>query len=277
MNDSESRSTPKYEQPPVVETVLSVQFKPLTKMRIIHFGQYHHIVSKYGFVGAEQYQPLEHQVEQKESQIKFFHFPSTVSPLPRVWFLSTVGPDGQKVIQLQFDRIVQNWRRPEILTCKYPSYVTVKASFIDSYKALIALVEQEKLGEIIPDQLEVAYVNQIPLKDFANVTEAFKECFQISIPAVSSPYLPLNAENLAFQCAYWYDSIQGRIFVDANSSSLIGTAGNTIDFRLTVRGAPEGMSLDHVLGWFDRAHDLIVNTFTDLTTAEMHKRWKRIK
>ncbi len=133
VNSPDSGSTPKYEQPPVVETVLSVQFKPLSKMRIIHFGQYHQLVSQHGFVSAEQYQPLDHQVEQKDSHVKFFHFPSTVSPLPRVWFLSNVEPDGQKVIQLQLDRIVQNWRRPEVSSYKYPSYVTVKASFLEAY------------------------------------------------------------------------------------------------------------------------------------------------
>src|ERR1700722_12825048 len=67
--------TPKFDNPPVVETVLSVQFKPLPGMRVSHFGQFHELLKPKGFETVEQYPPLDHQIEQKHSIGRFIPFP----------------------------------------------------------------------------------------------------------------------------------------------------------------------------------------------------------
>jgi uncharacterized protein (TIGR04255 family) len=112
---------PDFDEPPVVEAVLSVQFEPLTEMRTAHLGL---LWKKYrlNFPKTEERPALGQVFEQ---------FPETPrtrlglelqtyenQPVPRLWFITT---QGNEMIQVQPDRFIKNWRK-EGESETYPRY-----------------------------------------------------------------------------------------------------------------------------------------------------------
>jgi hypothetical protein len=75
----------------------------------------------------------------------------------------------------------------------------------------------------------------------------------------------------------------GHLFVETESGYLTAPdAANSeltpvLQFQLIVRGRPLGQGTAGVMQFMDFAHSVIVNSFTDVTTIEMHKVWERIQ
>ena len=107
---SNERRLPDFDEPPVIETVLGVEFAPLEKWSIPHFGLFwarikddypHHqalppISSRIEKFGAETKQPQPPKLE----------LVSEISV--RCWFVNT---PKTRLIQVQNDRFVHNWRK----------------------------------------------------------------------------------------------------------------------------------------------------------------------
>jgi uncharacterized protein (TIGR04255 family) len=106
-----SNSLPEFDKPPVVETVLSVQFDPLSLVKTAHLGllwqEY-----KDGFPKTEERPPLDLVREQfPEAPIVRFGLRVQAlenSPAPRFWF---INERGNEMIQVQNGRFVKNWRK----------------------------------------------------------------------------------------------------------------------------------------------------------------------
>lgn len=149
---------PSFRKPPVVETVLSVQFQPLKRMSNAHLGLFWNrvrgIYSKLQDVG-----PIEPQIELFGTERPRARFPQlrmTAShPAAR---LRMSSDDGHVMLQLQNGRLVFNWRRLDGES-EYPRWTRVEPLFQDALRELTAFAQAEELGSIEPNQWEVAYVN----------------------------------------------------------------------------------------------------------------------
>jgi len=273
------KNTPKFNRPPVVETVLGVQFKPLLKLQPAHYGLFWNLIRDQGFRDSEQHPPLEHVIEKSGPDLTQFSFsfsfgrqgPITAT---RVWFLASDSSEGQQLIQLQPDRLVQNWRALDPEKTKYISFESSKKSFEDTFKKFADFVKKEDLGSIEIDQCEVIYVNQIPIASSAG--EAFESTFQF-FEKRSTQLFDKAACDCTFENSYWINAIQGKLHVTASTVLVRDLKAKAIDFRLVARGAPTSSSLEDVLSWLDKGHYFTVNAFADLTKDEMHKHWERHK
>src|SRR5271155_5943414 len=102
---------PDFENPPVVETVLSVQFEPLRGINTAYLGLLWKEFSA-GFPRAEDQPLLPRSVEEFPEgpparlglQLQAFEKP----PPLRMWFVSE---RGNEMIQVQADRFIKNWRK----------------------------------------------------------------------------------------------------------------------------------------------------------------------
>lgn len=147
--------------PPVVETVLSLQFEKLTAFRAVHFGLFWQRL-KDRFPKSEEQPPLFPVFERFPEPIPpsgQVQFETIQAPtLPRVWLINDAGTE---IIQLQNDRFIKNWRKSGHHDV-YPHYEPViKPAFQRDLQEFQVFLREEKLGELKITQCEVTYVNHI--------------------------------------------------------------------------------------------------------------------
>ena len=110
-------ATPHFKNPPVVETVLGVQFAPLRKMRITHYGLLLPCLRDVFPTGNERLTEVSEQLpldpvieifETNMSQSAALRWSvSKAPPFPRCWYASE---NKQFLAQVQPDRFIFNWR-----------------------------------------------------------------------------------------------------------------------------------------------------------------------
>ncbi len=259
---------PYFENPPIVETVLSVQYDRLP-LGSVHFGLYWQTIRE-RYPKWEEQSPLLPQVEQVTgpgAQILRLEFQQRT---PRLWFVNT---DQTEMIQVQNDRFIKNWRKIEGQA--YPRYgAVIKPAFEDDYQRFAAFLTRERLGNIKINQCEVTYVNHIVSGDvwsrWDEIDEIFTFCKRCDI---SAPHLGAT-ENLGVQLRFpILDTAEqwiGRLHVDIQPALTAIDGKPMYVMQLTARGMVlEGYD------FLDIGHWCVVKMFEQLTTPKMHRVWKR--
>jgi len=275
---STNQPLPSFENPPLQEVVLGVQFAPVPMLAGPHLGV---LWSRFRsrFPEVQIHAPLAPSIERfgveqigkLDLRLEFSEAP----PAPRTWFLDK---SGTELVQLQPDRFVQNWRRRET-EAEYPRYPKLRSAFSGQLRMLAEFVEQEKLGAIQPEQCELTYVNHIvrgaEWTSHADLTAI--------TPLVAStairPFLGA-AENMALVVKYLIkggdERLFGRLHVNFTPAFRNSDGEPMFILTMTARGAPRGEGIDGVLAFLDLAHEWVVRGFADVTTPAMHRAWRKI-
>ena len=267
---------PDFRDPPLVETILSLQFQPLPEFSLVHVGLLWHQFRN-AFPLIEEHAPL-------NAVRETFGVPSpgqvevTIEgkpPLPRVWL---VNESETELIQIQADRFIHNWRKAGKISTPYPRYERVRAKFRDEVREFQQFLTDQKLGQVAINQCEVTYVNHI------EPCQAWQRHGQIdgvlrTWTLQGSSFLP-EAEG---------GSIHQRFVIRSDSGSPLGRLHASLTpawqaegqspilvLTLTARGAPLDEEIDGAFDFFDLGREWIVKGFTDLTTTDMHRVWGRI-
>ena len=258
-----------FSAPPINEVVLGVQSDTLG-MTVPFLGLFWAEV-RHDYPRMEVHPPLEPVIE------RFGDRPETVAPMglgfrllekpetPRCWFLDQ---PGNRLIQVQQDRLVHNWRQVKD-DDPYPRYKSVRATFEREYQRLSAFIARERIGEMIPQQCEATYINHIAATSFDTVFTA------LTPPRGFLPSPEQGAFNLTYRIPGEKGGPIGRLHVTMQPARRRRDDAALLVLNLTARGVPDGEGLEGTLEFFDRAHEFIVQGFCDLTTPEMHKEWGR--
>src|SRR5260370_42014704 len=113
MSDTLENDLPDFDNPPVVETVLSAQFERLTALRTVHLGLFWQ-PGRSEFPNVEEHPALAAIFEQagepvtQAVQLRFQ--PPETLPFPRLWLLNQ---RGSELMQIQNDRFMKNWRKAD--------------------------------------------------------------------------------------------------------------------------------------------------------------------
>lgn len=264
---------PDFENPPVIETVLSVQFDTLKNFSIPHFGLFwERVRTKYGEFRVVP--PLVTEIEDFGSEKKTPPLPSAIrlplQPDIRCWFLDE---PGNHLIQLQKDRFIHNWRKVKGDE-SYPRYEAIRPAFMEEWKQFCAFLREEKLGVPNVTQCEVTYVNHIeldgPIKSFSDMHKIFRGW---SYPTTQN-FLP-KAEQLSFNCSYEMPDRRGRLYISLQPFIRSRDAQEVIQLNLLARGKPSSSDDVHIMEWLNMGREWIVRGFADFTTEEMHGYWRR--
>src|SRR5579864_3896626 len=151
---------PDFEEPPVVEVAISLQFNAFETLRSPQFGLLWNTFRKEGYSRIEEHGELEPAFEEFEAgpvpkvgiRVQTF---DDAPPIQRVWFLNE---KQDELIQVQRDRLIVNWRRGA-QSEPYPRYPHILKRFRSALASFTEFTTSEKLGELIPTQCEVTYVN----------------------------------------------------------------------------------------------------------------------
>ncbi len=280
---SEASALPSFRKPPVGEVLLALQFQQIERLDLRHVGA---LVERFAhkYPNFQPQAPLEPVVERFDGprSARGISIDMMEVPLfPRLWL---VDAKGEELVQIQRDRLMHNWRHTPIGS-EYPRYPSLRGEFAEDWSVLEAFLQEHKLGQLLPTQCEVSYINQI---------EAVGTSSGGGIHADPSTFFSFLATPLCghgqsqFEAVTFSSSgaarqetkqgtITGRLFVEVTSGLNIVSKKPVYQFTLTLRGAPLAQNLDSVLTFFDFARERIVRAFTELTTTEMHRKWERLQ
>ena len=266
---------PDFDNPPVIETVLSIQFEPLRNFSVPHFGIYWEQIRK-KYDRFQVVPPLAAEIEDFGSERQIRPFPTTnitlqVQPSDtRCWFLDE---PGNHLVQLQRDRFIHNWRK---VTGDedYPHYESIRPAFENEWVQFCDFLGKEKLGEPNVMQCEVTYVNHIeldgPIKSFSDMHKVANDLSAIA----PRKFLP-KAEQIRFTSSYEMTDKRGRLYISMQPIIRSRDAKEVIQLNLTTRGKPISSDVRHIMEWLDLGREWIVQGFTDFTSEEMHAYWRR--
>jgi uncharacterized protein (TIGR04255 family) len=267
---------PEFERPPVAEVVLGIQFDPIVNLGAAHLGTIWGLF-RAEFPRTEDRPPIAPVFEQfgdpPGPRGMEWNLDLDARPLiPRCWFTNATGSE---LLQVQSDRFHHNWRRTE-QEHEYPRYAKLRARFEQETTQLQALLANDALGELVPNQCEVTYINHITAGE---VWKDHSEAGKVFRLLVDGSRVPLSAqpEHVRFDTAFPMrddaGQFRGRLHVSVASGFLREPRDPMFAMTLTARGAPLGGGLAGALEFLDLGHRWIVRGFAELTTEAMHAVW----
>jgi uncharacterized protein (TIGR04255 family) len=272
---------PDFENPPVVEVALAVQFERLGGFRYTHFGLLWHRFAQ-AFPLVEDHPPIQTLVEtfgvRESPRIGIQLVSGDMPPAVRSWFLTE---PRNELLQIQPDKLVHNWRKVGSGVHEgtdYPRYEHIRKQFEDELAIFCEFVNDFQLGNFWPNQCEITYINHIlPGEDCSTHTEIDKiiSSFKPSIRKLHH----LELENARFDMRYIIRNAEqrpsGRLHASLQPAFRKSDEKAIFVLTLTARGQPDEASTAGVMRFVDQGRTLIVHGFTELTTPEMHTVWGR--
>jgi uncharacterized protein (TIGR04255 family) len=264
---------PDYENPPVVETILGVQFEPLSGWRNAHLGAFWSTLDANEWSEVLDAPPLQPQFERFGELARWekigFHFRVTQNPLAR---LQIKNKDGDRMIQLQDCRLHFNWLGQT--GGPYPRYEKIRAGFAWVFDKFIEFVDREKVGELRPNQWEVTYLNHIPKGTVWNTPRDW--AFFLPLGSVPTIEHLVQGESFTGGWHFVIPDQRGRLHVEWQHGRKNGPEGQeVIVLTLTARGPlGEGeLSKRAVVDGVDLGHETIVRSFMAFTSEAANRHW----
>lgn len=262
---------PDFDNPPVVETVLSAQFEPLTQIRTAHLGLFWNEI-KDRFPKAEERPPLDPVFEVFPEpprpalglRVEAYESP----PIPRFWF---TNESGTELVQIQPDRFIRNWRKVG-QGDQYPRYEKLKARFEEDFILFERFITTQGIGNIKVNQCEVTYINHIIVGEGWHTYEDVEKVF--TVWRQPDAKYPGPAHTVMFHARFVMAQADGkpigRLHADLKSAVRRQDGQPMFVLNLTARGM-----LGDGIDFFDTGREWVVRSFAGITTLDMHKIWKR--
>jgi uncharacterized protein (TIGR04255 family) len=273
MPQSAQHDLPQFDNPPLVETALSVQFERLPSVRSVHFGLFWRLVRD-RYPTSQEHPPLSPVVEQfaepqfQPARLQFEAYDSL--SLRRIWLLNSAGTE---MMQLQNDRFIKNWRKGDEEQ-EYPRYEPViRPAFERDFREFQSFLAAEKLGQTKINQCEVTYVNHVVAGEGWNGWAEIDKVFEFYKQSSTGPF-PGRAEDVGFHARFPILGPNkepiGRLYVEVQPAMRVPDGKPMYTFNLTARGMWGGD-----LEFLDIGRRWIVKSFERLTTSNMHVIWKK--
>ena len=271
---------PAFENPPVTEVVVSVQFEPLPKFAIPQMGLlWQRFRAQYP--RTEQHLALPPVVERlgiRSAMEPQLRFEVEREPTVRLWFLNEAG---EQLVQVQGDRFIRNWRRVPNSDGPYPRfYNSILPRFTEDYRAFCQFLKDEQIGQPVVNQVEVSYINNIVMgdawRDHGDLGRMFRGWSRDAL-------IDRTLESINLRASYLLEDVAGEFLGRLHAviqSGFRTEPGATEDeavfvFTLTARGRPLGEDEQGMLQFVELAHREIVLAFAKMTTDEAHSIWRK--
>ena len=157
---------PEYGQPPVVEVALAIEFKQSVDFSALDLRRladaWKDVLPRAGE------RPLLPRMGLPSENLldTLFEIEETTSNPPRLWLQSEAG---DRVAQIQHDRLVVNWRKGS-QAGDYPGYEIIRESLQDSWRRLADVCAELGHDEPTPFLCEVQYINHLGAEYIETIT-----------------------------------------------------------------------------------------------------------
>lgn len=273
-----SQPLPEFDNPPVVEVALSVQFEALANLRTPQIGLLWQQFRD-RFPKTEEHPPLDSVFERfgvpptPKGVVRFQML--TAPPVPRCWFLNA---DGTELVQVQQDRFVHNWRKVGDQNT-YPRYERVRQTFESELSRFGEFLSREQVGELNPNQCEITYVNHIASGEGWTNHGQLDDVLSLFSPQYTDKFQPTPEDakvSVKFVIPNGSEPL-GRLHVAVEPVFRSADDAPLFALTLTARGRPVAPGVAGVLGFMDTGREWIVRTFASITTPRMHQIWRRTR
>jgi uncharacterized protein (TIGR04255 family) len=268
LNDTKQLS---YAQPPVTEVACSVLFNSIDELLTSHIGLlWGRFQPEYPF--SDDVFPIANRIEvfgnqDIETQLKLDNVPA----LPRVWFVSS---DETRIIQIQRDRLIHNWRKLGS-DSEYPRYDSIIQAFQEHLSTFDDFLKKSEIGKVEPVQYELIYINKIPQGETWKTLEDIGKIFPDFAWRMHSQRFLSKPESINWITTFELPDEIGRLYVGIRHV-IDEEKHPLLLFELTVRGVGSYSSPESMKNWFDIAHEWVIQAFTDLTAETIQTEiWKR--
>jgi uncharacterized protein (TIGR04255 family) len=190
----------------------------------------------------------------------------------RYWFLST---DGTMIVQVQQDRLMFNWRKVTGDE-EYPHYDVLAPQFEQLLQTFFDCnsvnVDTTGVG-----WTELQYINPIEAVEggpthgqLARILTFLEE----DPPRTTLPDVEDTQLQERFRIMDREGNSQGRLYITAVPAFRATDQAPIYVLTLLGRGKPgPGELREGIIDFLDKAHDLIVHGFREVTTERMHRLW----
>jgi uncharacterized protein (TIGR04255 family) len=210
-----------YGDAPVAEVVLGVQFSE-SAIDLDVLAEFSRGVRE-AFPRREQHEPLAPSREDLAPGVAPVSIEFQVIqefPFPRTWFVSE---DGHRLIQIQADRLIFNWRKLDDDDEEYPHYDGLRPIFEDNLRLLRECFDVLGRSQPSANLTEVSYVNFIAVPDSEPGAghPGLHRVLRDVCPPQEGGFLPLT-EDQAYMARYriphWANPEEpaGRLYVSAS-------------------------------------------------------------
>lgn len=265
---------PKFDRPPVVETVLGVQFAPIDGWEVPHFGLFWSELR--GDYPKTQMVPALPPMIENFDREHTYAAPSLQfevikgQPPVRAWF----GDDASgKLLQIQSDRLLHNWRksRPD---SPYPGYEKTREWFVSAWEQFLGFLKRNEMQAPEVQQCEITYINHIERGEGWNSLADLSRVTPFLTGKGSSGFLGMP-EVSVFTARYLMPDQRGRLHLSLQPALRNADQKEILQLQLTARGMPRSGNAQDLMAWMDLGHEWIVKGFADASTPEMHNIWGR--
>ncbi|HEV2970733.1 MAG TPA: TIGR04255 family protein [Pirellulales bacterium] len=267
-------SSPDYERPPVVETVLGVQFDQIVNFGNAQLGAFWKTLDLAEWASVTDAPALVSQFEQFGDAVKWQpQLGIQFTQVPRTR-LQIKNSNGDRMIQIQDNRVHFNWSKSE--ESSYPRYPAVRNGFEYALRRFVDFISEEHLGEFRPNQWEVTYINNIPKGTVWRVPSDWG--FFRLLAGVSDVANLVDGESFSGEWHFQIPDQRGRLHIQWQHGLAPAKPPEhqeTVWLTLTARGSLGDAAdpLRSVVNGLDLGHHTIVNSFRTLMSDEANTYW----
>ncbi|RXH31986.1 TIGR04255 family protein [Bradyrhizobium zhanjiangense] len=260
---------PEFENPPLNEVVLGVQFQSPSNFQEIRAYEVWRLYAD-RFPNLTEQPPMLPQFETfgafQPPQIAFSFGPGLQR---RYWFESAAGDE---LIQFQHDRLFHNWRKRHPERANYPRFEYIIAEFERELLELERYVQGLGNERLVVTQCEVAYFNSILLEPGSDQF-APQQWFAFLSPEHS----PVESfSSAAGQVLRREGEPYGRLFRES-ATGFDGYRRPAVFLNLTARGLPATNDVPGALDFLNQHRYIISQEFIRATTPAAQQLWKRTR
>jgi uncharacterized protein (TIGR04255 family) len=267
-----------FESPPVTEVVLGVQFNSLERFLSPHLGLiWDQFKGEFPLVEEHPYFPPVFETFGVPPAFAIPNINFLIGGRPEMSRIHFLNRDRTELVQVQRDRFIHNWRKVELGGGNYPRFERMIETFETGLRKFIAVIDDQNLGPVVPNQCEVAYFNQIPVLD----GETFWSLFALTFPDragnadIQGLGLPEDGRFVSRYVIPGPDADPlGRVTVAAQPARRADGV-NIMQFTLTARGKPVRADVGALIDFLTQGRVLLNRAFKTLTSSEIQQRWGR--
>jgi uncharacterized protein (TIGR04255 family) len=262
-----------YSRPPVVETQLAVQFKPLTGFQSLHYGLlWSSCLSEMGWTPVAD-EPLLPRSAEKFDKPQLKPNQKTNGDDDVVGVRVKLSNEaGDRILQFQPDQLLLSWVRTDSATEARPPYAKLKAEYAEVFKAFSDFAEDQDLGEIRPDLWEVKYLNQIHAGALWNEPDEWWKVVPKLFTQASGEDGGLRFATFEGEWYYEIKPKRGRVRVRAAKMLVNQKPPPVLYLRFLARGEIGETVPDWSTG-LDIGHEACNHLFNTVTSPEAKNEW----
>lgn len=263
-----SEPLPTFERPPLIETVLGVQFAPIKGLSTAHLGLFWGCLGD-GWRQAGEAEPVGQVLT--EEQTPGARLGEAMIVQGRARRLRFSDASRSRLLQIENGWFVYNWRRTAEAE-PYPRFAVLLPEFLSLLAKWREFLAEQQLGDLVANLWEVSYVNAIEKgtmwqtpNDWANLLPTL-----LAAPRLGAFGMPTTG------ALRWQFDLPGSAgYLEVTLDHVLERSGGREALRVmqTARGRISGSSA--IEAGLRAGRDAIVRTFEAMSSEAAQRHWGR--